>query len=41
MKLDNRDLVAVLVSGVAIIGWAWFWVLQVFDVIDLLRMAYG
>ena len=41
MKKNFREIVAVVVSVVVLVGWAFYWGIQVGDVIELLEMAYG
>ena len=41
MKLTPRHWIAAGFSALVLAGWGVFWVLQVVDVIELLRMAYG
>ena len=41
MRKARLEKLAVIVSAVVIFAAAWFWALQVGDVLELLEMAYG
>jgi hypothetical protein len=39
MKKNFREVVSVIVAVMVLIGWTYFWAIQIGDVIELLEMA--
>jgi hypothetical protein len=39
--IDTREKITLVVSGVIVLGAAVYWVVQILDVMAMLKLAYG